>query len=85
MTSRNEIREADEWAALDELHREFAGQWDITWSEFPGGRMFAARPLPPDGQSPWVVRRDAGELRDEILRREGRTVAAAGQVAASAA
>lgn len=85
MTARHGIRQADEWAALDELLSEFAGRWDITWSEFPAGRMFAAKPLPADSQSPWVVRPDASELRSEIIRREAGLAAVSGQVTAPAA
>lgn len=79
------IRQADEWAALDELLSEFAGRWDITWSEFPGGRMFAAKPLQGDWASPWVIDPDADELRAAILRREAVPVAPRGAVAVPAA
>jgi hypothetical protein len=85
VTAKHGIRQADQWAALDELLSEFAGRWDITWSEFPGGRMFTAKPLPADWRSPWVVRPDASDLRDEILRREAGLAAIPGQVAAPAA
>ncbi len=70
MTGKHRIRPADEQAVLDELLREFAGRWHITRSQFPNGRMFAARPLPVDRQSQWVARPDAAELRAEIRRRE---------------
>jgi hypothetical protein len=82
VTVRHGIRQAGEWAALDELLSEFAGRWDITWSEFPGGRMFAARPLPADWSSPWVVHPDAGELRAQILRREAGPAAVIGDAVA---
>jgi hypothetical protein len=81
----HDARQADEWALLDELSKEFAGRWDITWSEFPDGRMFTARPLPADWALPWVVRRYASDLRTEILRREAGLVTVPGLVAAPAA
>jgi hypothetical protein len=85
LTGKHGIRQADQWAALDELLSEFAGRWDITWSEFPGGRLFAAKPLRADWASPWVVHPDAGELRAAILRRETAPGAVYSEVAAPAA
>jgi hypothetical protein len=70
MTGKHRIRPADDQAVLEDLLREFAGRWHITRSQFPHGRMFAARPLPADGQSQWVARPDAAGLRAEIHRRE---------------
>ena len=70
MAGKHRIRSGDDQAVLDELLSEFAGRWHITRSQFPNGRMFAARPLPADGQSQWVARPDAAGLRAEIRRRE---------------
>jgi hypothetical protein len=62
---------ADGQTVLDELLEEFADRWHITRSQFPNGRMFAARPLPADGRSQWVARPDPADLRAEMLRRDG--------------
>jgi hypothetical protein len=78
-------RQADQWALLDELSKEFAGRWGITRSDFPDGRMFAAKPLLADWQSSWVIRRDAGDLHTGILRREAGLGVIPGQVTAPAA
>ena len=70
MTGKHRIQPADEQAVLDELVREFSGRWHITRSQFPHGRMFAARLLADGGQDQWVARPGAAELRAEIQRRE---------------
>jgi hypothetical protein len=69
VTGKHRVR-PDEQAVLDELLKEFAGRWELTRSQFPNGRMFAARPLPVDWRSQWVARPDAAGLRSEMLRRE---------------
>jgi hypothetical protein len=58
------------WADVDALIAEFRGRYEFTSSRYPEGRMIVAKPLPIDWSSKWIVRETAGEVREEIRRRE---------------
>lgn len=61
----------EHWAQVKELAAEFPA-WDITWTEYPQGWRFRAKPKRPSLRhaDPWVIQETADKTRAAIQLRQ---------------